>query len=86
MRFMLTFTWKKSPDAEVMAAMPAEQVRTKELVEQGTVESLELAADQSTFWAVWNCASADEVQDVLRTLPMHKYQNVDVSPLAPKEL
>ena len=85
MRFMLTFTWKKPPDAEVMAAMPAEQARVKELAEQGTAESLELAADQSIFWAVWNCASEDEVQKILLTLPMHKFQNVDVSPLAPKE-
>ena len=85
MRFMLTFTWKKPPDAEVMAAMPAEQARVKELVEQGIAESQELAADQSTLWAVWNCASEDEVQEVLGTLPMHNFQNVDVSQLAPKE-
>ena len=85
MRFMLTFTWKKPPGEEVMAVMPAEEARGRELVEQGIAEEAEIAADQSTYWTVWNCASEDEVQEVLRTLPMYKFVNVDVTPLAPKE-
>ena len=83
MRFMLTYTWKQPPDEEVMAVMPAEQARVKELVEQGIAEAVETAADQSTFWTVWNCASQDDVQETLQTLPLYKFVNVDISPLAP---
>ncbi len=85
MRFMLTFAWKQAPDAKVMALIPAEEARTKELVAQGIAESMEIAADQSSFWAVWNVESVEEVQETLRTLPMYEFMNVDISPLAPKE-
>ena len=82
MRFMLTFTWKKPPNEEIMAHMPAEEARGKELVEQGIAESAEIAADQSTYWVVWNCQSEAEVQETLRTLPMYDFVDVAVSPLA----
>ncbi len=83
MRFMLTFTWKQPPNEEIMALMPAEEARGRELVEQGIAEPAEVAADQSTYWTVWNCASQDEVQETLQTLPLYKFVNVDISPLAP---
>jgi muconolactone delta-isomerase len=82
MRFMLTFTWKQQPNEEVMALMPAEQAREKELVEQGISESANIAADRSAFWTVWHLASRDEVQETLQTLPLYNFVNVSVSPLA----
>ena len=82
MRFMLTFTWKKPPDEEIMAHMPAEEARGKELVEQGIAETAEIAADQSKYWVVWNCQSEDEVRETLRTLPMYEFVNIAVAPLA----
>ena len=81
MRFMLTFTWKQPPDDEVMALMPAEQARVKELMDQGIAEPAEMAADRSTLWAVWNCASQEEVQTTLQTLPMHEYLNAGIKEL-----
>lgn len=86
MRFMLTFTWKQPPNEEVMALFPAERARAKELLEQGITEPAYVAADQSTFWAVWNCSNQDEVQKTLRTLPLYKFVNIDVMPLAEENL
>ena len=85
MRFMLTFTWKQPPGDEVMALMPAEQARTKELMDQGIAEPAEMAADRSTLWAVWNCASQDEVEKTLQTLPMYEYLNTDITALGADE-
>ena len=85
MRYMLTFTWKQPPGEEVMKLMPAEEARVGELLEQGIAEPPELAADQSTFWQVWNRANPDEVQETLKTLPLFEFMNVDIKPLAPKE-
>ncbi len=84
MRFMLTFTWKQPPGEEVMAVMPAEEARGRELVAQGIAEEAEVAADQSTYWTVWNCASQEEVEETLKTLPMYDFVNVAIAPLAPK--
>ena len=85
MRFMLTFTWKQPPTEEVQALIPAEQARAKELTEQGIQETMYLAADNSVGWVVWNCASQDEVQETLQTLPLNKFLNCDISPLAEED-
>lgn len=82
MRFMLTATWKQPPNEQVMALIPAEEARVKELEALGIHESLYLAADQSTMWGIWNCASMDELRATLETLPLYGYLNIDASPLA----
>lgn len=82
MRFMLTFTWKQPPNEEVAALFPAERARGKELIEQGVTEPAMVAADQSTFWAVWSCKSKEEVQEIAQTLPLYKYVNVDIKELS----
>ena len=66
-----------------MALFPAEEARGRELLEQGIGESAERTPDLSTFWVIWNCASEDEVQETLKTLPMYRFFNVDIAPLAP---
>ena len=82
MRFMLTATWKQPLDETMMALLPAEEARADELVEQGILEALYLPADQSGAWTVWRCESLDEVQKVAQTLPLYKYLNVEIAPLA----
>ena len=85
MRFMLTFTWKQPPNEEVMALMPAEEARTRELVEQGIAGPAHMAADRSTFWTVWTSSSQDEVEKTLQTLPLYEFMNTDIAPLAEGE-
>ncbi len=85
MRFMLTFTWKQPPNEEIMDIMPGDQARARELVEQDISEEEHIAADQSTFWAVWNRKSLGDVYETLRTLPLYDFMNIQVSPLAEPE-
>lgn len=85
MRFMLTATWKQPPNEEIMALVPAEEARVRELEQQGIQESLYLAADQSAVWGIWNCASQDALQETLQTLPLYPFLNIDVAPLADDE-
>lgn len=65
MRFMLTATWKQPPDEEVMALIPAEEARPKELEEQGIQEAIYFAANQSAVWCIWNCESEDEIKETV---------------------
>lgn len=81
MKFMLQMTWKKPMDDEIMALMPAEQARVGELIGQGVQEANYLAADRSTAWVVWNCASADEVDELVQSLPVWEFTNFVVTPL-----
>ena len=85
MRFMLRATWKQPPDEEIMALLPAEEARAKELTEQGIQEALYIPADQSGAWAVWKCESQNEVREVAQTLPLYKFLNFDVTLLADED-
>ena len=85
MRFMLTATWKQPPNEQVMALVPAEEARVRELEEEGIHESLYLAADQSTVWGIWNCASQEQLEETLHTLPLYEHLNIDISPLADED-
>jgi muconolactone delta-isomerase len=81
MQFMLKMTWNRPIDNEIMALMPAEQARITELTEQGVHETAYLAADRSTLWSVWNCASQDQVQESLETLPLFPFSDFEITPL-----
>ncbi len=84
MRFMLKFTWKQAPTEEAMALMPAEIKRGIELAEQGIGEAAYQSADRSAWAAcsVWNCESREAVDELIKTLPMHKFFNHEITPLA----
>ena len=82
MHFLLKFTLNQPPNEEIMALFPAEQSRAKELAEQGISEATYVAADQSAVWAVWNCESRDALDKAAKTLPLYKFLNLDVTPLA----
>lgn len=53
-----------------------------ELDEPKLTDEANIAADQSTFWAVWNLASPDDLRATLETLPLYDYMDIQVSPLA----
>ena len=82
MRFLTTETFKAPPTEEVLAVMPAEQAKVKELTEQGTVEALYVAADQSSAWMVWNVDSQAALEEAHSTLPLHPYLNSEIKVLA----
>ena len=79
MRFLVKNTWKEPPTEEVQALIPAELARTKELAEQGISEALYVAADRSGAWEVWNCESEEALEEIKKTLPLHKYLNTEIT-------
>jgi len=82
MRFLTKETFKAPPTAEVQAVIPAEQAKVKELIEQGTIEALYLAADQSGAWMVWNVDSQAALEEAHNALPLHPYLNSEITVLA----
>ena len=82
MRFLLKKTFKAPPTEEVLALIPIEEARAKELAEQGLLEALYVAADLSNAWAVWNCGSQAALEETHATLPLHDYLNIDITLLA----
>ncbi len=82
MRFLTKETFKAPPTAEVMALIPAEQAKVKELTEQGLVAAMYLAADQTAAWMVWNVDSQAVLEEKHNTLPLQPYMNTEITVLA----
>lgn len=85
MRFMLKLTLNQAPSEKILARIPAEQRRGKELAEQGIREAVYIAADRSAVWTVWNCDSQDVLDEGTKTLPLYEFWNIDITPLSEEE-
>lgn len=82
MRFLLKLTLNQPISEEIMALLPAEKKRGKELAEQGIREAAYVAADRSTVWTVWNCASPEVLDEVTKTLPPYEFWDNESTQLA----
>lgn len=82
MRFMLKLTLKQPASKEIMALLPAEQARGRELAQSGIQEVVYVAADRSTVWTVWHCDSPETLEDITRTLPLYDFWNIETTKLA----
>ncbi|MFN8456320.1 MAG: muconolactone Delta-isomerase family protein [Anaerolineae bacterium] len=82
MKFIANTRMKGAPTPEVMALFPAEAARVAELQAQGILESLYVAADFSRAWLVLKGESQEMVQQAVESLPLYKFNNVELIPLA----
>ena len=82
MRFLLKLTLNRPTSEEIMALIPAEQRRGKELAKQGIQEAVYIAADRSAVWTVWNCDSEDVLEEMTKTLPLYEFWNIETTRLA----
>ena len=82
MKFMVTVTFNQKPNDELRALIPAEQSRIKELVTQGVMQNGYMAAGRSKIWLIMQGESQDIVQAALKLLPLYKFMNVEITPLA----
>ena len=81
MRVLTTESLKAPPTTEVQALIPAEIAKVKELTEQGLVEAVYIAADQTGAWIVWNVGSQAALEEAHNTLPLHPYINSEITAL-----
>jgi muconolactone delta-isomerase len=81
MLYMVKNSLVQPPDQAFFASFPAEQARVAELMAEGTLLSLYVAADYSGAWLVMRGDSADAVQHAIESLPLHPYQHSEVTPL-----
>ncbi len=80
-RWMLTLSFKEPPTPEVIALIPAEQARVREMLAEGSLETLYIAADNSHVWLVMKGDTAEDVKAAYATLPMHAFFDPQLTPL-----
>ena len=73
MLFMVEGRAKGAPTPEMMALIPEETARGKELDAQGVRRHFFMAADQTAGWQVLEVASRDELEQVLASFPLRPY-------------
>jgi muconolactone delta-isomerase len=82
MKFKVTMVFDPARRAEILAQVPAEQARVRELMAQGAIEALHIAQAQDRVWLVLSVQTEDEARRILASLPLHAYATVDLAPLA----
>jgi muconolactone delta-isomerase len=81
MKFLASNRMKQASNEEVMALFPAEQARVAELMAQGVLENLYVAADFSKAWLVLQSESLETARQAVESLPLHKFSHVEITPL-----
>lgn len=79
---MVTMTFDTTRRAEIAAHIPAERVRIRELMADGTVEALYIAETEGRVWLVVRGETEDAVRQIVQALPLHAYAAVELFPLA----
>jgi muconolactone delta-isomerase len=82
MKVMVTMTFDPARRAEIVAHVPAEQARVRELRAEGKIESLHIAQAQDRVWLVLNVETEDVARRVMESLPLHAYATADLAPLS----
>jgi muconolactone delta-isomerase len=81
MRYLVTVSFAQGQQDAIAAHMPAEQTHVRELMEQGVIEAINIAADRSRVWLVMQGESEDHVRQAMTAFPLYPYMELEVAPL-----
>jgi muconolactone D-isomerase len=70
------------PEEERLALTRAERVRGQELVQTGAIRDIWRVPGAMRNVAIWQARDATELHELLTSLPLHRYSQVHVTPLA----
>ena len=82
MKYLVTSTLNQAPTDSILALIPAEIARGKELDAQGIRLKLSVAADQSGAWQIYQGDTEADVRKAIESLPLHPYVATTITPLA----
>jgi muconolactone delta-isomerase len=82
MRYLVTSKLNQPPTDSIIALIPAEIARGKELDAQGIRLKLYVAADQSRAWQVYQGDTEADVRKAVESLPLHPFVTTTITPLA----
>jgi muconolactone delta-isomerase len=78
---MVTVDFVQGQDRAIAALVPAERAHVGELMRQGLIEAVHVAADGSRAWLVMRAESPDVVRQAMTSFPLYPYMVLDVVPL-----
>lgn len=81
MQFMVEMKYTQALTEEMIALIPAESARGKELDAAGSRLALYLAADLSSAWQVYQANTLAEVQEMIDSFPLSRFVAATITPL-----
>jgi muconolactone delta-isomerase len=81
LQFLVETKMTQALTDEMIALLPAETARGKELDAAGSRLALYLAADSSAAWQVYQADSVAEVQEMLDSFPLTRFVTSTITPL-----
>jgi muconolactone delta-isomerase len=83
MRYMVSFTFIPSHQAEISALIPNERAHVKVLRENGIIEELYLSNESGgRGWIVMKGESQAAIEKELEGFPLHPYMKLEIATLA----
>ena len=82
MLFMVEGQLAVAPTPEILALIPQESARGRELEAQGLRLHVFVAADQSGAWQVFEVDSREQLDELLASFPLQPYVTEKVTQLA----
>lgn len=79
-RWIATLTFDPAQRAQIVALIPAEQARVKELMDAGTLEALYLGVDNRA-WLVLQAPAEQDARQALESLPLYPYAQEELAAL-----
>jgi muconolactone delta-isomerase len=65
----------------ITVLLPAEQAHVRDLMEQGVITAIHIAADRSRVWVVMRGESQEDIQWRLTAFPLYPYMQTELTPL-----
>jgi muconolactone delta-isomerase len=81
MQFMVEMKYTQALTEEMLALIPAESARGRELDVAGSRLALYLAADLSAAWQIYQADTLAEVQEMIDSFPLSRFVSATITPL-----
>ena len=81
MRYLVTVGFVPGQQDAIAAHMPAEQAHVRDLMGQGVIGAINIAADRSRVWLVMQGESQDHVRQAMTSFPLYPYMELELTPL-----
>lgn len=81
-QYMADFTFKDALSEEFFDLIPYQRVVINKFLQQGKLVNYALSIERGKIWAIFNANSENEVYQMIKTLPLLKFMEVEVSLLS----
>jgi hypothetical protein len=77
-QFMVEIKFRKQDFPEIMPLVPEQQEKVTELMQKNMVGSYVLSLERSKLWMIVNESTEEEVIQVLESMPLYQYFQIDI--------